>query len=627
MTLKINEYILSLDYKTARRDQKVIEFTFQEQQALRLFFESKDGFVSSEVLESRIWGNKVVTNNSLRKLISGLRIKFEDKSSFKNVRGKGYKATFELEQTLVNKKTSNQLIYITCLFKAIFIAIFYLQTITKKVELPKTSTQTIFNSNEYILDYATYGDSMFVTTTSKNSSKIYEVKNRLNKVIKSEDLYAVFRGIEIHSSGKTILHVIENSKCKIKIYNQPVKDLIDEIPCNRRNAYPSFDWIDDNSFYITLNLSNNASIQPYTYDLKGKALESVPNINFKDKNGYKFIDTFIKEYKGGLFSLRQNSQDHMSLMYFKGNKQQTLYDFRYKPYSFALLEDSLFFVGNNNELLEFNLEGESDFEELTPKPVLTTQAVKIDDLLSLNNQIYFTLGNAQKEVIHNLAGNSIYNFENTTLDFNYVNNTLYILGMTNTGYVIEKIKNKVHSSPAYFNSSLSLREIGIFNNEIYLAGDSGIYKFENNKVKKISGLKTIRIASNNKCMIAETSSGIYEYMHKERDFSKVDENGDRVFATNEECLFVNKLSGDIVNSQREFVAKPTKNKMLFEHQGEIYHWYIVDDQTYIENIKTGKYLAKINKRVLYKKVISFENEVLYLGTDNFNSSIVKLSIN
>lgn len=120
--------------------------------------------------------------------------------------------------------------------------------------------------------------------------------------------------------------------------------------------------------------------------------------------------------------------------------------------------------------------------------------------------------------------------------------------MINIGYVIEKIKNKVYLLLVYFNLLLSLREIGIFNNEIYLVGDFGIYKFENNKVKKIFGFKIIRIVLNNKCMIVEISLGIYEYMYKERDFFKVDENGDRVFVINEECLFVNKLFGDIVNS-------------------------------------------------------------------------------
>lgn len=69
------------------------------------------------------------------------------------------------------------------------------------------------------MDYVIYGDLMFVIIMSKNFFKIYEVKNRLNKVIKFEDFYVVFRGIEIYSSGKIILYVIENLKCKIKIYN------------------------------------------------------------------------------------------------------------------------------------------------------------------------------------------------------------------------------------------------------------------------------------------------------------------------------------------------------------------------------------------------------------------------
>ncbi|MGK0235257.1 MAG: DNA-binding winged helix-turn-helix (wHTH) protein, partial [Psychroserpens sp.] len=95
MKYKINGFILSVDLNTAVRDEENISLTRQEQDALRLFFASDDGFVDTKVLESKVWEERVVTKNSLRKLISDLRLKFNDKESFKNIRGKGYQLTFE----------------------------------------------------------------------------------------------------------------------------------------------------------------------------------------------------------------------------------------------------------------------------------------------------------------------------------------------------------------------------------------------------------------------------------------------------------------------------------------------------------------------------------------------------
>ncbi|MEI8640565.1 hypothetical protein P4S68_03580 [Pseudoalteromonas sp. Hal099] len=46
----------------------------------------------------------------------------------------------------------------------------------------------------------------------------------------SENYPGAYRGLEIHTSGRTIMHVVEDSKCKIKIFQRPVEDQIDEIP-------------------------------------------------------------------------------------------------------------------------------------------------------------------------------------------------------------------------------------------------------------------------------------------------------------------------------------------------------------------------------------------------------------
>ncbi|NQZ25266.1 MAG: hypothetical protein HRT55_03015 [Colwellia sp.] len=65
-------------------------------------------------------------------------------------------------------------------------------------------------------------------------------------------------------------------------------------------------------------------------------------------------------------------------------------------------------------------------------------------------------------------------------------------------------------------------------------------------------------------------------------------------------------------------------KQLFEHQGKIFHWHSVDDQTHIVGIETGELIAKTKDRALYKRIISYEDDILYLGQADVHTSIVKL---
>lgn len=632
MIFKINGFLLSVDFDSAVRGEESIDLSHQEKEALKLFFKSDDGFVDAQTLEAVIWGERVVTNNSLRKLISDLRLKFRDKTSFKNIRGKGYQLVFESIEQPFKKSYSMELPKVL-LGTLIFIFILTMATLfniyprdNQKISLPKVSTQTVFESKDYILDYAKYNNSLYVTARDNKTSKLYKVLNRQNIILMSADYPGAYRGIEIHSSGRTVMHVVEDSKCKIKIFKRPVEELIDEIPCNRQNAFPSFDWISDTKFYITFNVNPTSSIKPFIYDLQTKRLEEITTTNFDSKNGNKFIDAFIKAHGNGMFSLRENHLDQMSLMYFEGNKRRTLYQYRAKPYSIAVSKTNLFFVGNNNELFKMNLADDVFSQGFKESLFLAPQTTKIDDPLILQNELYFSLGNTSKEVIYSTSGNFTYSLENGVRDFTYTDKVLSVLALTNSGYVVEQLKEGVIFNTLYLETELNFRHLAFYQEELYLAGASGIYKLVDKKPLYLSELKATKLVSNGTCLIAQADKGIFQFEASNRSFQKIVEQGDRAFASEGGCLFVDKLSNTIVNEKRKVIAKPTMNKLLFEHQGRIVHWYSVKDKTHIVDIKTGELVSKTKSRALYKRVISYENDILYLGKADVNTSIVKLKL-
>ncbi|PMG71614.1 hypothetical protein BCU84_02660 [Shewanella sp. 10N.286.51.B7] len=622
---------MSADLTSAEKDGQLTLFTYQETEALKLFLASENGFVDAQTLEQTVWGERVVTQNSLRKLISALRLKLDDKNSIKNVRNKGYQLSFEAIQESVKKSPKNfysTTIVITFIVLVLsMVANHYAVSSNNSTQLlPKVSQQTVFESHDYIVDYAKFNDALYVTTRDSKKSTLYKTVNRQNTVLLSANYPGAYRGIEIHSSGRTVMHVVEDSKCKIKIFDKPFEHQIDEIPCNRQNAYPSFDWIDKNKFYITFNVRPSDSIKPYTYDIEEKFLQKVTTTNFDSENGKHFIDAFIKGHGDGMFSMREDNLDEVSLIYFEGDNRRTLIRFRNKPYSIAVSENNLFYVGNNNELLRTTLTDDIYSQELTTSYVLAPQTVKISDPLMLDNELYFALGNSARESISSHSGNFNYSLENTIIDFNYTSKILSILATTNSGYVVEQLKDGTVFNSTYFDTTLSLRQIAFHQGEVYLAGTSGVYKLVNDKLISISDIKTIKLVSNGQCFIAEAEKGIYQFEAESNTFKMFTAQGERAFASKQGCLFVDNLSGYIINEKREKVAKPILVQYLFEHKGKLTHWHSVGEQTHIIDVESGEVIAKLPNRALYKRVISYEDDILYLGPKDVRTSIVKLKL-
>ena len=446
MQYKINGFLLSLDLTFIEKNKSKLALSQQETDLLKLFLSSQDGFISTETIEETIWENKVVTNNSVRKLISGLRLKLDDKEVIKNIRGKGYQLTFDRVKPTHFKKTREKpLIVLATLILLSLLVLASLLAIPDNKEqsslLKKVSTRTVFESNKQILDYAIHAGTLFVSTRDKAGSTLFKVINRQKIPIMTDDYSGAFRGIEIHESGRTAMHVVESAKCKIKIYNSPFKEQIDEIPCSRQNAFISFDWLDSSQLYLTFHVQESQSIKPYLYNLETKLLEPVNSPNFESGNTKRFIDAFIKSHGEGMFTLRENHLSQMSLMYFEGKNRREIFKYRTKPYSLAVTQNNLYFMGNNNEVLSLPLEENILQQRVEPNLLLAPQTTKVDDLLYLENNLYFSVGNIEKYIIKSTSDNFEYQLEGGLSDFNYTDGVLTMLAHTNTGYVVEQLRN------------------------------------------------------------------------------------------------------------------------------------------------------------------------------------------
>lgn len=628
----INGFRVADDLSHATKNGCKVVFSFHEQAALNAFFNSENGFVSTQALEAEVWKQRVVTHNSVRRLISDLRKKFCTKDNFKNLRGRGYQLDFELldiehpQKQLISRK---QIFFALFCFVVCSLCAFlfheYSRLGSSSISQPLTK-QTVFLSDEYIVDYDKFGEAYFVTTRDKNTSSIFKTRNRQKTLIRHANYPGAFRGLEISNGGKTVLHVVEDGKCKINIYERPIENLIDVIPCNRQNAFPSFDWIDENKFWITFNLNKSDSIKPFIYDLKTRQLETQEDVIGLPANSLFYIDGFIKAYRQGLFSLREDHLKQTKLIYLKDRQQKTIFEYAATPYSIALSEDSLFYTGNHNELFKLRLENNVLEQSIEPLLLLASQAVKIADPLFFDGNLHLTLGNASKEFITSYSQKHEFHLEDGVRDFTYTDDTLSILGLTHFGYVIEQRKDGDVSKLQYIETEKSFRHLAFFENDIYLAGASGIWKVKDKGLIEVADLDVIDIVSNGNCMLAEASSGIYSFEKSLRAFEKIASQGERIFSANEGCMYVDNVSNTIRNEKREFIANPTMRKRIFEYKGKLHHWYSEGEVTHIVDLSTNLKVATLQSRALLKRVIGYKGDILYATQSGVNSSIIKLGL-
>jgi len=628
----INGFRVADDLSHATKNGCKIVFSFHEQAALSAFFNSENGFVSTQTLEAEVWEQRVVTHNSVRRLISDLRKKFSAKDNFKNLRGRGYQLDFEfldIKHSQVPSLPRKQILFALFCLVICSLCAFLIHEYNRPDSSSNTQAlakQTVFSSDEYIVDYDKFGETYYVTTRGNNTSSIFKARNRQKTLIQHADYPGAFRGLEISNEGKTVIHVVEDGKCKINIYEKPIENLIDVIPCNRQNAYPSFDWIDENKFWITFNLNKSDSIKPFIYDLKTRRLETQDDVIGLAANSPFYIDGFIKAYRQGLFSLREDHLKQTKLIYLKDRQQKTIFEYAAIPYSIALSEDTLFFTGNHNELLQLRLEDNVLEQNLEPSLLLASQAVKIADPLFLDGNLHLTLGNASKEFITSYSQKYEFHLEDGVRDFTYTDDTLSIMGLTHFGYVIEQRKDGDVSKLKYIETDKSFRHLAFFENDLYLAGASGIWKVKDKGLIEVADLDVIDIVSNGNCMMAEASSGIYSFETSLKAFEKIASQGERVFPAQEGCMYVDNVSNTIRNEKREFIANPTMRKRIFEYKGTLHHWYSEGEVTHIVDLSTHVKVASLQSRALLKRVIGYKGDILYATQSGVNSSIIKLGL-
>lgn len=631
MIIKINGFQLATDYSSAYKSNIAIDFTAQEQRALRTFLDdassntSNSKIIPSAQLNKAIWGNKVVTEHSLRKLLSELRKKFDDKNAIVNVRGEGYRLCFTSENRkqihIINNK--KVFIFVCCIFVLAALTFSLVNHHADTDHSRHLNTQRLFDVDMYIEDFSVFENTLYASLSDENVSKVVKIQNGIEEILFSPSYYS-FRNFSIHSSGRTVIHTLQNEKCVIRVFNSPFTEELEPLPCLRSNSFIGFDWISKDKLLLSYNFKNSENVIPYIYDVQTKTISPLEDIDFNTTKEFKTWDYFLKKTAKGTLSLRADEFHTVQLVYFEGNHYKELFTFKGKPTSIGVMGYSVYLINAKNQLVKLEYENGFLEKETSYSVLSSSNLTPIKDLKIINNDLYFL--DTNKGSFQLDSTNDSFNRVSASeiIDFVAHQNLLITLGSENDGFSIETYNGSLLIDKKYIETNYNLTQIGVIDGNLLVGGTNGLFHFDGNSLKQISEQEIGEIASGKNCAAFETFDGIFS-INSSFKTKAINVNGRSLFPYNQDCLYVDKVDGFIKSLDGKAIIHSKGKKRLLSYKGEITYWANVRAETLINNLKNDEVLGRIKKRVRNKRLVSLNDELYYLRAPELHSTLYKIT--
>lgn len=644
MIRTINGYQLSPECNVAIKGEERIEFTGQEVKALTIMLSKHEDesaklkTVSAKELTDFVWGGRVVTDHSLRKLMSELRKKLGSKDVIKNIRGEGYQLIVEykesaekeeLEQVKGELKNRNNFGYsiVALAVIALVVHIFFLfvsneseSTINYDIR-----AELQLESNNNIADYDAYRDEIYTTLYDDAHSRVVKYTNGVPHDIFQLEKYFAYRTFDIHQSGKTALQEVVGDQCRIRIFSKPFEDELDSLICQGSVSFAGMEWLNKDKLLITLDSENDIDQKPYIYNLSENEFSELHNADVTNLQKGKVWDYFVKHSPKGIFTLRVNEFHEVKLMYFEGDNRRSIYTFKYKPYSFALIERDIYLVNLANEIVKIGFDGEYIDGDIKMETITSNNLSKISYIQESNGGLYYLVGKGVELKLSAYQGSFERSLEKGVVDVNYVNGTLSLLGLADGGYVYEVYESGELQKRAYIYTDNALTHITIWNGLVVVGGSSGIFEFSEGVLNKLDTSKIGEIVSGEDCLIYETDKGVFS-LDEKNNVHQVSSVGRDILLHNNTCHYVDDIDGYMKDVQGNSIAKINGHKRLISHQGKLSYWENVNYGAEVRDIDSDQLIAKLPKLVRNMRLVSSGEDFLYLDVSQQHTSLYKANI-
>lgn len=632
----VNGYVLESDLTSATHIASNVEITFtsMETSALELLISGE--VIPKVAIEQAAWKGAAVTENSVRKLMSDIRKKFNCTNCVKNYRGKGYKLITNedgnnaKEGACVAKRffntTKAKVISAVC---TVFILITGLYTYLHLVADKETSTRlaefnkSIIRSTDNLLNYTFYKNNYYIATFDNDSSKIIKKKNLQETVfeIKGKSIH----NFSISKEGKSTIQLVSPSECQLNVYKDIFQSIEATIPCLPKNNLIHTQWTSPTSFYFTYMPSEDLSARIHAYDVVTKEITQIKNsgINYVNNDGYG--DYFFEEFNNGFLSLRINSEDNAVLHYSDNIMNAALYTFNNKPFTFALDNNNVIFTSPSGTLMQINLDINNLEQEYKAAPKSAPSAFKAYYPKFVNKELHYYVGEGLRAVIKSSPEGDVYfNPTFSVIDLEEGNNGLNVLSSTNSGYEVSKINTSKEITTQTIKTTINLTSADARKEHWVVGGPTGLFVFENNELTKIFDDAIHNIIITEKCAMFETNSAIYT-LKQDNSISILNPTGQRLKNKGQSCIYENKISKEIFDEEGTLIAKNTNNDNFFSINNTIAKGSSDGYNSEYRDIYTQEVVLKINDRKLNGKITSSNGVVFYLSRDKSYNQLISVN--
>lgn len=645
MITVVNGFQIAPDFQSASKGDKVVNFTYNEATALSVLVAYHQGdtnrdFVPKDVLESSIWDSSEVTSNSLRKLMSEIRRKLDgskDVIIVQSIRNKGYKLHCELvEDTQTHSnwlKSSNVrkgVIISSCTFFTLIFFLGWIDGADRREEAVNTSDvlyQSVFETDEAIHGMDYFNNELFLalnthTDSGDHLSRIVKVNNgAAETLLESDSVY--FNTMKASQGGLFAYMTKWREECDVYITTSSFDESLHHLDCSGDNQAIFFDWEGERFLYMTLRMGDGKSARPYKYDIQTGELARLSDYHFDYDTSNGYGSYAPKVYNDAIYTLNIDGNDVITLNVNTKVGKKILFEFSSVPMNFDVSDGKLLFVNEKNQFVTMTIPEHPTQDEWQEKVTHSQQSVFTYSPMITNEFVSFVSGRGERHSVVSSHTKRKYVSDFDVIDFFQNANETAVLGLVPNGYKVELYRNDEIVQSTYHTNKYQLRQISVLGGDLYVGGNDGIFKVGNDDLEFLTDLKVHDIIAGKDCLYVSSPDGVKRLQNGE--FLTVASQGGRIFAFDNQCMYEDRVSFNLVSARGVFGNTQGKEFIFYFNNELAYRAPKEDKGHLILSLKNNSRLGEFDGTIAQMRYQSVNSEILFLTPTKSFSRIQRVS--
>lgn len=645
--LCVNGLYFEKDFRSAKRVRnavvEIIEFSEKESNALASLASFSPEVLPKASLEKAVWGDQVVTDSSIRKLISTLRKKLSDDNDefLRNVRSKGYTLKVEKKDLPLSLwllpsyfatviKYTPYVMVVLALMCLLYIALFFNRGDNA------VTYESIYEDNSTFRHYAKHGENYYVLGFDQKLSTIHAISPESTSIAySSPELGVPITSFSIGDSGTSTVQLRTATTCEILVFKDLFKQQVDSIPCLPKNSYITVDWLTEDTFAFTYMASAESSARIYKYDLNTKTAIPLQNlaVDYGTTNGYG--DYYFEFWRDYVVSLRMVEGGRRNIVLSDEESTRVVYVPKGAPLTFTISDDTLLFFNEQNELVGLDLNKFLLSGTVEPTIYLEGQALDAFIPKTINGELHFYVGQGLKIdlFVEDVKGvvRKVYSGSGKFLDFTSSGQKLYGLTKDGQAYNFMSIDGSSIYNSEVIVSDITLSDIAVVGSVLFAGGSGGLFQVQEDSFIPMYEGTVVEMGSFDGKLIVEFGASLQSgldskiiVMDADGEELQIHSSADGLVIGDNGYIYRDKISNEVVNHEGAVLGKNDDNKGLYWVDGVYVSISHEKGESALLTFPEGELLKKLEKTVLDYRLRSHQGSTYFLSSERPYNRLIKV---